>query len=208
MTRPGFLFILDGDNGTGKDTQSELLVKRLRQEGLTVRGVHALESNNRVIAFRKLALDPEQHPRSDYAEALAFFTMHAETVAEVVLPLRANGTTVVLNRAPETAYIYNVLAKGLTEKYPELSAIYHRLMTELKPDRVIILDTDVETARLRSAQQKETDHLQDKEDEEHQARRRFFQQLAAENSWSIVDASGSIAAVFDLIWQEIKPIIV
>jgi len=201
MSRAGRLIILTGINGVGKTEQATRLEKRAKEEGAQLQNIHVLKSNPAVTAMRSVVLAPETHPTSQWSEVLAFYSMHAETAEQVVVPKLEAGENILLDRGPDSTHVYNYISQGLDKTHPELGEIYERLMAVLQPDLVILLDAPSEVTLQRAAQQGETDYLQDHEKAVHEQRRQGFLSLAKTSGWQIVDATKSIDEVADAVWS-------
>jgi thymidylate kinase len=207
MPQRGKLIILTGINGVGKDEQAARLTERVEQAGRHLENMHVLKSCPGVTAMRSLVLGEETHFSSKMAEALAFFSMHYESAEQVVKPLVSSGGVVLLNRGPETTFVYNILGNGLEDSSPELFSLYEGVMKILSPDLVILLDTSVAVAKERMVKQSETDGWQNSDTAAYELRRKHFLKLAEQPNWKIVDATPSIDEVSESIWALVQPIL-
>lgn len=200
----GKCIVLTGTHGAGKDVQAELLTARLTLKGERVETAHVLKSKPSVAALRGVILSDATKMESLLAEALGFYTMHAESIQTVVVPSVKGGAVLVLNRAPETALVLNIYGRGLHHRFPWLLEGYESLMKLLSPDMVILLDSPVEVTIARMLQQDETDYIQQQSSAKHRAHRRFFLHFAQKYGWEVVNGSGTPEQVSDLVWNRVQ----
>lgn len=108
MTKvPGGLFItIEGVDGTGKSTQTRLLVDYLRSMGLSV--VVSREPGGTEIGrhIRALLLDPAFSEMNGVCEALLYAADRAQHVAQVIKPALARGEVVVSERFVDSSIAY------------------------------------------------------------------------------------------------------
>lgn len=194
----GKLFIFSGINGAGKDTIIPFVEKSLSEKGYTVKSEYGPRISASTTALRSVLLDEKFCPKDLFSQALLWLSLHAESAAEVA-KLRSQGTHVLLNRGPETSYVYNVLDRKAVlgeEAISALNEIYVNLMKRFNPTGIILLDIDVETALKRANQQHETDHFQG-EKEAYTTRKAVYEELVAMNPelWHRIDARKSVIEV-------------
>ena len=206
MSGLGKLVILTGGNGAGKGTTGPLTAASLSQE--TGDNWHYLcgpKINGYTTRVREITLDsdPTLRPSDNLADALLWFSQHAET-SKVVNALRENGTNVVLDRGPETTLVYNVYGRSLELEYPWVESIYQSLLTKFNPNLGIILDVTAKEALRRSSRQGETDHYQQQQTELHEQRRQIFLKLAQDPLWIVVDAMPPVEVVLESILERIR----
>lgn len=190
----GKLILISGGNGTGKDELTKRLPELLKEKGVEAIGVYGPRANPSASAMRDIILSDELHPHSRLSQAFLWLAQHAETAHQAVMPMLEH-QNVILNRGVESTLIYNVLERGLEADYPSLREAAQEILRDLAPDLVMVLDVPVAISLQRSAKQDETDHLQREAEPVHTRRRAFYQQLAAEHDWTIVDASPDAATV-------------
>lgn len=207
MPERGILVVLAGGNGVGKDTLAPLLAKKMTDYGTSTISLYGPAANSATNALQNTVLNEETTPNSRLSQALAYFALHSEVAETVVVPILNSGESVVLNRGPETTLAYNVLGRKIKDKYPALQMIYDQIYNMLQPNLVIVLDTSVEVALSRAAQQPTTDHFQQQALTAHEERRQIYLDLAKKYGWTVVDATPSIEEVLDSAWSHVLPLL-
>jgi dTMP kinase len=206
MATRGTLVVITGGNGTGKDTISPLLATRLTADGMPTKPIYGPGMSDTTRALQRLIFHPKDRPKSPYAMALTYYAVHAEAASLIEQDLEA-GISVVLNRGPETTWLYNVLMAGL-DGYPELRTIFDQLLGQLKPLATLLLDAPVTTTLARANQQQTTDQWQQEDLRKHERRRQNYLKLAkTEIGWHVIDASGPIDEVVGLAYRKIVGIL-
>ncbi|HEY5695811.1 MAG TPA: dTMP kinase [Candidatus Saccharimonadales bacterium] len=108
----GVYIVVEGPDGTGKTTQAQLLVKRLKLDGKSARYVHepgettmGLELE-KIIKNRDLARDPQ-------TDFLLFTANRVEVFNQVINPALQNNETIVADRNWLSSVAYQGIASGL-----------------------------------------------------------------------------------------------
>ena len=191
----GRLITIEGLDGAGKTTQAAGLVEELSSRGVPVRLLRepgGVEVSERV---RALVTDPRVSvaPR---AEALLYAAARAQLVEELVEPLLAEGTWVVLDRFVDSSLAYQGGGRGLGVE--AVRAVNEFATGGLVPDRTVFLRVDLQTGRERQgARGSEPDRLEREDSEFFAAVARAYEEIAAADPARVrvVDASGSPEAV-------------
>jgi len=100
---------LEGVDGSGKTTQSELLVEALGSTTVRIREPGGTESAERI---RGLLADPGMS-LEPMAELLLFCAARADLVGQVIRPALDSGKTVVCDRFVDSTIAYQGVARGL-----------------------------------------------------------------------------------------------
>ncbi|HVC23267.1 MAG TPA: dTMP kinase [Candidatus Dormibacteraeota bacterium] len=148
-SRPGFFISVEGIDGSGKSTQTRLLAERLLQEGASVRTVHDPGSTALGERIRGLLLDRSAGtPPAPFTEVSLFLAARVQLLNEVIEPALEQGEVIVCDRYIDSTLVYQGAGRGLDlEGLLEL----HRLLgADRMPDLTLILDLEVEAARLRA----------------------------------------------------------
>ncbi|MCC7341330.1 MAG: dTMP kinase [Bryobacterales bacterium] len=146
---PGFFVTFEGTDGSGKGTQIDLLVERLRGEGRDV--VVNREPGGTPIGrqIRAILLDAANTHLQPTAELLLYFASRAQAVEEVILPALRAGSVVISDRFTDSTTVYQGAARGLGAEVVELLDALS--CQGLVPDLTILLDIDLDTSIARAA---------------------------------------------------------
>jgi dTMP kinase len=198
--------VLEGGDAVGKSTQLERLAKRIAAE--TAREVVTTFEPGATplgAAVRTLFLGGTAgrlHPRT---EALLIAADRAEHVATVVRPALARGAVVVSDRYVPSSLAYQAYGSGLD--VDEVASLSAWATEALSPDVVVVLDAPAAVvARRRTGET--PDRIESEGDAFHERVRTAYRQLAARFGWTLVDASGTVDAVAELVWDAVRPVVV
>jgi dTMP kinase len=165
----GRLITIEGLDGAGKTTHAGNLAGELQRRGVAVRVLRepgGVEVSERI---RALVQDPAL-ATSPRAEALLYAAARAQLVDELVEPLLAAGTWVILDRFVDSSLAYQGAGRGLG--VDAVGAINEFATGGLRPDRTILLDVDPAVGRARQASRGHAPDRLEREDE------RFFAAVA------------------------------
>ena len=104
---------IDGGDGTGKSTQSELLCRWLREQGREVVACRDPGSTPLGEAIRELVLDRHDLAIDRRSEMLLYMAARSQLVEEVIRPALGAGKTVVADRYLLANVVYQGHAGGL-----------------------------------------------------------------------------------------------
>jgi dTMP kinase len=189
----GGLFIsLEGIDGVGKSTQSDLLESYLRSLGKTV--VRTLEPGGTELGqeIRHLLL----HRKGDVAprsEALLYAADRAHHVATKVRPALQRGEAVITDRYLDSSVAYQGVGRDLNAD--DVRSISMFAVENLLPDLTILLDLDASAAMARRSKTgEEPDRLEREKVEFFEAVRQAYLAMAKAEPqrWLIVDASQTV----------------
>jgi dTMP kinase len=143
----GRYIIFEGIDGSGKSTQARILAERIqakltREPGATLVG----EKIRELILHSNTSLEVE-------TEALLMAADRAELVSKVLVPLTNSGIDVVSDRSYLSSYAYQGFGDGFSLE--RLKSINEPLLTNIKPNYIIFIDTPVEIALSRITAKKD-----------------------------------------------------
>src|SRR5438105_3634833 len=94
----GKFIVLDGNEGCGKSTQSQLLRDALMAAGLDVQAVRDPGSTRIGEQIRAVLLNPDHTEMSMRCEMLLYMAARAQMMAELIFPALSAGKVVVCDR--------------------------------------------------------------------------------------------------------------
>ncbi|HSF62564.1 MAG TPA: dTMP kinase [Gaiellaceae bacterium] len=178
----------EGLDGSGKSTQTELLVERLEADGedvLSTREPGGTELGERI---RDLVLHGGHV--AAWAEALMYAAARAQHVEEVIRPALERGATVVCDRYVDSSVAYQGVARGLgLERVLDLNLA---AVGGLLPDRTFLLALDL--SELPGRLRREHDRLERESEEFHARAAAGYRELAARFPERIVVLDGTLPA--------------
>lgn len=127
---------LEGVDGSGKTTQSELLVEALGSTTVRIREPGGTDAAERI---RWLLADPET-PLDPMAELLLFCAARADLVGQVIRPALDAGKTVVCDRFVDSTIAYQGVARGLG--IVRVRDLNEAATNGLVPDLTLLIDVD------------------------------------------------------------------
>jgi dTMP kinase len=197
---------LDGIDGTGKTTQLNTLAERLRALGVPTTTCTDPGGTDLGAKLREILLHGRQTQMSMRAEALLFMASRAELVERVIRPALARGEVVLSDRFLLANVVYQGHAGGLDPA--DLWAVGRFSTGGLEPDRVIVLDLPVETAKARRTGT--ADRLESRDDWYFRRVRDGFllEARARPDVYRVVDASGPVDQVHKAVFAAVKELLI
>jgi dTMP kinase len=138
--------VLDGPDGCGKSTQTALLAKYLRKQGVKTLIFRDPGSTTVGEKIRKILLDTKNHI-DDRTELLLYMASRAQLWQECIAPALKKKNCVLLDRWISSTCAYQGFAGGLG--IAKVIDIAEHSLKRIWPDLTIILDIDLATARTR-----------------------------------------------------------
>jgi len=203
----GLFISLEGIDGVGKSTQSDLLEEFLRNAGREV--VRTLEPGGTELGqeIRHLLL----HRKGDVApraEALLYAADRAHHVATKIRPALERGQVVITDRYLDSSVAYQGAGRAL--KAEDVRAISMFAVEGLLPDLTILLDLEASAAAERRNKTGEApDRLEREKIEFFEAVRQAFLDMAAAepNRWLVIDARQSVEAMQEQIRARVSKLL-
>ena len=203
----GLFISLEGIDGVGKSTQSDLLEEFLRNAGREV--VRTLEPGGTELGqeIRHLLL----HRKGDVApraEALLYAADRAHHVATKIRPALERGQVVITDRYLDSSVAYQGAGRAL--KAEDVRAISMFAVEGLLPDLTILLDLEASAAAERRNKTGEApDRLEREKIEFFEAVRQAFLDMAAAepNRWLVIDARQSVGAMQEQIRARVSKLL-
>ena len=188
----GKFVVLDGPDGCGKTTQTELLVQWLKGQGVEV--VTFREPGGTAIGekVRQILLNPEHIAMDTAAEVMLYMAARVQVWAEKIAPALEKNRCVVLDRWLSSTCAYQGCAGGFGAD--KVIKIATDSLERPWPDLTIILDVDLKTASARLNRQ--LDRMEQKGDGYHQKVREGFLKLAKDcEDFTVIDGADDIETV-------------
>lgn len=204
---PGIWITLEGGDGSGKTTQSNLLAQWMTDEGRTV--VRTREPGGSEVG--QLIRDIVLHHRGDIApraEALLYAADRAHHVATVVRPALARGAVVLQDRYLDSSVAYQGAGRVLDGD--EIRGLSLWAAEGALPDLTVLLDLDPESARVRlDSADKPFDRLEAEKNEFHARVRDAYLALAqAEpDRFLVLDAAATPEVIAEQIRERVATLI-
>lgn len=201
----GTLITFEGGEGGGKTTQIVRLRDRLLKTGKDV--VVLREPGGTTISeqIREVVLSAKNVGIAYTTEVLLFQAARAQIYREIVLPSLAAGKVVLMDRSRDSSVVYQGMVRGfgkdMIESLNEIST------KNTYPDITILLDVPVKTGLQRVNEAGTANRLEMEGTSFHDKVRAAYLQLAKEDTrkrWHIIDASATLEAVEDAVWQVIS----
>ncbi|NTU61011.1 MAG: dTMP kinase [Caldiserica bacterium] len=137
---PGFLIAIEGIDGTGKSTQANLLVSRLKAKGIDCIQTFEPGDNSIGSSLRSILFSGNADP---VTEAYLFCADRAMHVREIVKPALNAGKCVVSDRFVLSSIAYQGYGKDLDPDWIRLINV--KAVDGIIPDLTIVLDAPVKT---------------------------------------------------------------
>ncbi len=138
----------EGLDLSGKTTQAQLLVKRLRRQpkgevfsALPVRLIREPGGTKISERLRDILLDKKNLEMSDMTELMLFAASRAQLVAEVILPALHRGEIVICDRYYDSTTVYQGYGRGLN--LDDIRRINTIATAGTEPDLTVLIDVTV-----------------------------------------------------------------
>ena len=195
--------VFEGIDGSGKSSQLRRLAGRIEALGRTVcrlveptDGPHGAEIRRRAAG--------EGAPMSAREELDLFVADRRENVAGNIQPALARGEVVLQDRYFYSTAAYQAALPELGLTSGDVIAMHEGWAA--RPDRVLLLDLAVDVGLARVQRRGARDAFENVERQEH-VRSSFLALAAADERFTVVDASQDPDAVADAVWAAVGPLL-
>ncbi|MBI9018927.1 MAG: dTMP kinase [Phycisphaerae bacterium] len=188
----GKFIVLDGPDGCGKSTQSQLLKELMISNGVEVVGVRDPGSTSIGEQIREILLSNDNAEMNVRCETLLYMASRSQLYGQHIAPALAEGKCVVCDRWVSSTYAYQAVAGGIGRE--TLLDLAEHCLERTWPDVTIIIDMPMERSMSRIGDN--PDRMESKGDEFHRKVRDAYVELADkyENIY-VIDGNGSIQEV-------------
>lgn len=201
----GLFFSIDGGDGVGKSTQTELFCQWLRQQGREVITCRDPGSTRLGEAVREILLDRHDLDIHRRSEMLLYMAARAQLVEEIIRPALGQGKTVVSDRFLLANVVYQGYGGGLDVE--TLWGVGQVSTGGLMPELTIVLDLPAKTAAGRINRQ--LDRMEQQGDAFHaRVREGFLTEAGRRPGIVVIDAGGPIEEVQSAIRQAVEKFMV
>jgi dTMP kinase len=188
----GKFITLEGGEGAGKTTQSELLAEALEKAGIEVLQTREPGGTFGAEAIRDLVLEGTSDRWSGITELLLMYAARMDHVEKLIKPALERGVWVISDRFTDSSLAYQGYARGLGAD--RVKAVHKVVMDGFEPDLTILFDMDPVLAQKRVETRGENLTRFDAESLGfHKTLRNAFLEIAGENPSRVktVDADGT-----------------
>lgn len=195
----------EGIDGSGKSTQLELLVSRMRESGYQVEVFREPGGTPLAERIRELLLDPA-YSVDPFAELLLFSAARAQLVASSIRPALARGRIVICDRFYDSTTAYQGGGRELQD-IEWLDDFHQRVTGGLKPDRTYLLDISPGKARRRRTERPgQEDRMERVETSFYKRVITAYRGLAHREPqrFCVLDATLPVEALHGKIWTDVE----
>jgi len=152
----GLFIVLEGSEGSGKTTQTQLLADALRRRGLDVDLTREPGGTPLGERVRRLLLnDQDMQDLDPRVQVLLMSAARAQHVSQRIRPQIERGGVVICDRFTASTQAYQ--GAGFRMRRRDLERIAGFSTDGVSPDLTVLLDLDVEIGLKRSFSQRDTD---------------------------------------------------
>ena len=196
----GFFLVLEGPEGAGKTTLTEVLGRRLRAIGLDPLLVREPGGTPAAEALR-LELLNDDRTWTPEAELLYMCAARADLVAKLIGPALAAGRVVVSDRFDLSTRAYQGAGRGVP--MPHVDWVNRAATGGLRPDLTVVLDVPPEVGTARQISQGKVRDRLDRETADFHRRVRAAYHEAAGPGLVHLDATVSPETLADAVWKQL-----
>jgi dTMP kinase len=200
----GLFVSVEGIEGVGKSTVIAYLKKQLDQ--LDLQYTLTREPGGTPIAedVRAVLLKHHEETMAADTELLLMFAGRAQNIQSIIKPALEKGAWVLSDRFTDASFAYQGGGRGVPIQHIE--ELESWVQGDLKPDAVLLLDTEVDVGLARVQSRGAKDRIeQEGVDFFERARDVYLQRAAADpDRYIIVDATRPADEVCTVAWSRIK----
>lgn len=204
--KKGKFIVIEGGEGSGKDTQVALLRRVLSPD---TEYVYEPGSTNIGKKIRLMLMDTESKDMLPETELLLFYASRAQLVEEKIIPALDEGKNVVSNRFSPSTVAYQIFGRERPSYLPFLKHLEKSVVGEYKPDLCIILDISPEVGLERIKDRKNKTRFDEEQLSFHERVRKGYIQAVKELDYKnrIIDASSSPEEVHQKVLDALEDVL-
>lgn len=201
---PGIFIVFEGGEGSGKSTQVDLLVEKLRESGHETVATREPGGSPLAEEIRNLILQDSSAGMAPRCEALLFAAARAEHVASLIKPALERGAIVVSDRFSDSSIAYQGVGRELGAD--DVSRISEWASAGIGPDLTILLDIDPVVGLSRAL---DPNRLESESMTFHQQVRNTLRSLAESDPHGhvVVAADRDVGRVSANVWDSVYPLL-
>lgn len=204
--RKGKFIVIEGQGFTGKTTQANLLVERLKEKGIQALSLRHPGGTDVAEKYRRTLLEKKEAGvlTPDEELELILKALHS-LVNDLILPALEEGQWVVLTRFIASTIVYQGYQEGLDKDFIKTQA--EKASQHLKPDLSILIDVSEEEIMRRQSEASDSEiHAYNDSDlQVLKVRREGFLEVFKELEDSVVvNSEKPKEVVSEEIWQEVS----
>ena len=202
--KKGYFIAFEGQDGSGKSHQVDLLRQALQQTGFTVKVFRSPGTTKIGEIIRTIVKDPDNKNIAQQTELLLMCADRAQLVSEQVKPALDNGEVVICDRYYYSTLIYQGFGRQIDKNIVSMLAQYS--VVDTLPDLTFVMNVSEEEAAKRTSKRGTTDRFE-QEDKDYQTRiRQGFDWLISMEDKSngkliTIDANCSIEDIHNEIYR-------
>lgn len=198
----GVFITVEGIEGSGKSTQTRLLVGYLRGMELCVTETREPGGTEIGETIRRIILSPSGEKISPETELLLMLACRADHVERVINPALERGDVVISDRYADATFAYQGFGRGVDLE--RIRGLNEAATGGLSPDLTVLLDLDVESGLARveaRSGQAETDRFESETLDFHNRVRQGYRDIAflEPDRIKVVQADAAVEAVQERI---------
>jgi dTMP kinase len=205
MKRRGVFISLEGIDYSGKSTQAEILIRRMREAGFSPLFVREPGGTKLSEDIRGLLLRRRGTAMAPRSELMLFVAARAQLVEEVISPALSAGRIVICDRFDDSTVAYQGYGRGLPVEI--VVGLNDFATAGVHPDLTLLYDLPVDIALgRRGVSSGSPDRLESEDIEFHERVRAGYIALAESSPDRVVklDARADVNAVAADSWTVVK----
>ena len=203
--RSNKMIVIDGVDGSGKGVQTRRLHQAILNAGLACILTREPGGSPAAEEIRNLLVNGEPDHWDSMTELLLMYAARRAHLRDTIWPALELGSWVISDRFADSSRAFQGIAGALGLDVVE--AMHQLSIGDFQPDLVIVLDIDETVALARAASRGGgEDRFEKKGADYHQKVRAAFRTIAKADPsrYSLIDASGSVETVSELIFEQVR----
>ena len=204
MARGQFIS-LEGGEGAGKSTQSQLLCRRLESYGIETLATREPGGSPGAEEIRVLLVSGKTERWDPLTEALLHNAARHDHVQRTILPALRRGVWVITDRFLDSTLAYQGYGQGV--ELDELSRMGNLAAGAAMPDLTLILDLPVDDGFARTERRSDDVSRYEQMDRAmHERLRQGFLSIAEADAarCRVIDAASGADRVHDAVWKAVQ----